>query len=278
MRSICTLFFYIAFNIILIAQPNCNVFLWEGDTLQYEACKLSQKATDYYQFDMKAIAILDSVLTICPHFADASYEYAVVYLKAGNFIGWNKYINEAVKYDPITYLGLRASCRGKFFADYQGAIDDIDSLASLIKYNIGYVHDGAYHLEAYKALCYKALGKYKKAIGLFEKHLINNANDIGLFDYLHLGVAYQTINNHEKANDCFAKQQQLNDLAENNYYTAISYLELNDLKKFEYYINRSEELIKVDQKMTDGFHVMEDEIFISDILNLKTKYHQFKGS
>ena len=253
----------------VFSQPNCNVYLWKGDTLQYEACNLSIKYNDYYQFDMKGIAILDSCLSICPYYAYAHYEYGVVYLKAGNFIGWNKYINAAVKYDPVNYLGLRASCRGKFFADYQGAIDDIDRLDSILEYDIGFVHDGAYHLDAYKALCYKANNQNQKAIELFETHLIKNSNNIGLFDYLHLGVAYQKIGNHINAIECFTKQEMVNNLSENNYYKALSYLKLDDIINFDKYIFIGEKLLKSKQKMTDGFHVMEDEIFIGDIHRIK---------
>lgn len=269
MKNILSIILSCLFVSNITAQPNCNVFLWEGDTLQYEACNLSLKFNDYYQFEMKGLSILDSCIAICPYFADAHYEYGVVYLKAGNFIGWNKYINSAVKYDAVNYLGLRASCRGKFFADYQGAINDIDSLDSIIEHEIGFVHDGVYHLDAYKALCYKAMGQNKKAIELFEKHLIKNSKYIGLFDYLHLGVAYQNIGNHTAALECFLKQEQLNDLAENNFYIAISYLELDNIEKFKEHFRKAEKLLHSNQKMRDGYHIMEDEIFMNDLEKLK---------
>ena len=253
----------------LSAQPNCNAFLWSGDTTQYQACKVYEGFRKYYQFDMRAIRILDSCLAICPYFADAYYEYAVVYLKAGNFVEWDRYINMAVHYNPSSYLGLRASCRGKFFADYQGAIDDIDSLDALLDYDIGFIHNGDYHLNAYKAICYKALGKYKKAIEVFEKHITENAEMVGFLDYLHLGVAYQNIGNHSKAIECFDKQRGINNLAENNYYYARSYLELGDIDKFEIYIAEAEKLLQTAQKMNDPYHILEDEIFMFDIVKIK---------
>jgi len=269
MKVILTIIISIVLVGSIFSQPNCNIYLWQSDTLQYKACKHSIKFNDYYQFDMKGIAVLDSCLAICPYYADANYEYGVVYLKAGNFIGWNKYINAAVKYDAANYLGLRASCRGKFFADYTGAINDIDSLASIVNYDIGFVHDGTYHLDAYKALCYKALNKNIIAIELFEKHLIKNSEFIGLFDYLHLGVAYHNIGNYSKAIDCFSNQEKINNLAENNYYKAKSYLKIADTIEFDKYIHIANELIKSKQKMIDGYHIMEDEIFMSDIQNIK---------
>ncbi|MFK7799447.1 MAG: tetratricopeptide repeat protein [Aureispira sp.] len=253
----------------LSAQPNCNAFLWSGDTTKYQACKVYEGFRQYYQFDMRGIRILDSCLAICPYFADPYYEYAVVYLKAGNFVGWDQYINAAVHYDPTTYLGLRASCRGKFFADYQGAINDIDSLDALIDYDIGFIHNGDYHLNTYKAICYKALNNNKKAIEIFEKHIAENAEMIGFLDYLHLGVAYQNIGNHTKAIECFNQQKTINNLAENNYYQARSYLELGDIDTFEVYIAKAEKLLLAKQKMNDPYHILEDEIFRRDIIKIK---------
>lgn len=247
------------------AQPNCNVYLWAGDTSQYEACVLSEKFNDYYQFDLKGIAILDSCIAICPYYAYALYEKAVVYLKAGNFIGWDNYINLAVEYDSLAYLPSRASCRGKFFADYQGAIDDIDQLDSLVNYDLGYTHDGTYHLKAYQGLCYMQLGDYEKAIELFELQIAADPDHVGFFDYLHLGISYQELADHKKALTYFENQSAYNNLAENHYYAALSYKALDDDKNFVTSINEAKRLIKIDQKMTDPYHVMEGEIFLIDI-------------
>ncbi len=260
------------FSIVLLtaicaakAQPNCNVFLWKGDTLQYEACKYSQIFRFYYQFDTEAIAVLDSCIALCPYYAFPYYEKAVVYLKAGNPIGWDKYINLAVKYDPISYLGTRASCRGKFFADYEGAISDIDSLDTLVDYDIGYIHDGMYHLNVYKGICYKVLGNYTKAIEVIQSHIDAAEVDVGLYDYIHLGVAYQAIGEHKQALECFKKQETINDVAENHYYAALSYQELEDAENFSSSITRAKEMLDKGQQMSNKYHILEDEIFMTDV-------------
>jgi len=265
------LFFWLFFLIpcFSMGQPNCNVYLWKGDTLQYEACELSYKFNDYYQFDMKGIAILDSCIAICPYYAYAIYEKGVVYLKAGNFLGWDKYINLAVELDPLTYLTSRASCRGKFFADYAGAIRDIDLLDSLVSYDIGHTHDGTYHLLAYQALCYRQLGNYHKAIELFEARIASDPDFIGFYDYLHLGVCYQKLNDHDSALACFQKQVDHNTIAEGYYYAAISYKKIGEEEKYEQALGESLRLLKIKQKMVDPYHVLEDEIFLMDIESLK---------
>lgn len=259
------LLFYCFFPLTIVAQPNCNVFLWQGDTLQYEACKLSEKFNDYYQFDMKGIAILDSCIEICPYYAFAHYEIAVVYLKAGNFAKWDEYINNAVQYDPKEYLGSRASCRAKFFADYEGAIKDIDKLDSLVEYDIGHIHDGSYHLDAYKAICYKALGDYEKAIELFEEHIDKRPDYIGFYDYIHLGVSYMNLNKYEEAVDCFDSQSKINNLAENQYYLALCYKAMSREKESLSSLNESKSLYLKERRMLDPYHTMEDQIFLTQI-------------
>ena len=271
MRKLILIVTLSSFFLTLNSQPNCNVFLWEGDTLQYEACKHSEYFKYFYQFDLKGIAILDSCMKICPAYAFPYYEKAVPYLKAGNPLGWNKYINLAVKYDPLTYLTIRASCRSKFFADYNGAIKDIDSLHSIVKGDIGYTHDGTYHMEIYKGICYKAIGKYSKAIKIIEKFIANDPSAVGSYDYIHLGVAYQKMNKHQKAIECFKKQEAIYDIAENQYYLAKSYLANNELKMFFIAINKAKEKISRDEKMNNKYHVLEDEIFEEDINDLLRK-------
>jgi len=262
--------FFTLLSFQAFGQPNCNVFKYNGDSLQYQACKMAERFGQLYQFEGKAMAILDSAIAVCPYFAYAHYEKAVVYLKAGNFLLWDKYINNAVRLAPIDYLGNRASCRGKFFGDYAGAIDDINLLDSLTNYDIGYVHDAAYHLHSYRALCHKALGQYDKAIEVFESQVNSNKFEVGLFDYIHLGVCYLETSNIPKAIDAFKKQIEYNEMAEARFYLGKCYQRLNQEDASQLELNKAKQLFLSDQKMNDGFHTMEDEIFLEQILeNLK---------
>jgi len=201
------------------AQPNCNVYLYAGDTAQYKACLLSEQIHEY-QFHRKFHEKFDEVLKISPNFAYAYREKSTSYLKSGDFITWKKLIDKAVELEWRTNLGYRGWCRYQFFRDYEGAINDIEKLDSLANYDIGYGQNGDYHLNIAKGICYSAIGQKQKAIEIF-KQQINTLNyDAGLYDYYQLGVTYFETEDYKNALTCFEKQTKINPLAENEYYKA----------------------------------------------------------
>jgi len=261
----------ICISLSIFSQPNCNVFLNEGDTTKYKACKLSEKFKDYYQFDMKAIAILDSCIEICPYYAWPYFEKAVVYLKSGNFLEWDNYINIAARYDPINTLPYRASCRAKFFGDYQGAINDINELDAMVDHNLGYTNGGMYHLNVWKGICYKNLGEYETAVELISEHIRSYPDDVGLYDHLHLGVCYQELGMHQQALECFAIQKDIDDLAENRYYSALSYKALGEHKKYRESLAIAQDRMTNNKKLLHSYRVLDDQIFQYDIDQLIAK-------
>jgi len=264
MRSIFLLLFI--GSQFLGAQPNCNYFKFVGDTLQYEACLLMEEGGKHYQFTREAFEFYDQAIAVCPYHPEAYYEKGVVYLKAGNFIKWREYMDKAVELNPKEFLGIRAACDAKFWGDYQSAIEDIDRLDALVDYDIGPIHDGSYHLDAYKALCYKNLGDFKKAISIFEEHISTRPDFIGDYDFLHLGVCYLEVANYEKAKQCFTRQSEINEMAENQYYLSLTNKAQN--KKAEYIaaIKKAESLYHKDLRFIDGFHTMDDQVFLQQIL------------
>ena len=256
------------FSYFLFSQPNCNVFLAEGDTSKYQACKLSEKFGDYYQFDMRGQAILDSCILICPYYAWPYYEKASTYIKSGNFLEWNYYINKSYEYDPINTLPYRASCRAKFFADYEGAISDINELDALVSFDIGFTNGGTYHLNVWKGLCYKNLGRIDIAAKIISDHIQTKPDAIGLYDYLHLGVCYQKLGMHEKAIECFERQIEYYDLAEIWYYSAISFQSLGRRNEYNSSIKKAQEYLSRGQTLVGGFRTLDDEIFQYDLHQL----------
>lgn len=259
---------------MVYCQPNCNVYLWSGDTSQYNACKLVEGIDDkYYQFSRAYQELMDEALEICPYFAYAYREKAATYIKSGNFLTWKKLIDLAVKYDPVEYLGERASLRSKFFADYAGAIKDIDRLEHLMSSDIGYSHDGTYHLDMVKALCYKAMGNRNKAIEIMELHISDPDYYAGLYDYLHLGVLYLVEGKYEKAEIALHNQIANNDLAENHYYLSLVYDALGKQKERLIHLHKSKTLFQKGAKMIDGYNELFDQIYLKEIeQELKTAH------
>ena len=260
---------------ISLAQ-NCEAYKYYGDTLKYEACKVAKKRAGHYQFSKEYQIALDKSLKIDSTFDHAYFAKSIAYLKSGDFVTWKKLIDKAIQYNPKEHLGYRGWCRYQFFRDYKGAIKDIEKLDSLVDYDIGHSQNGTYHLNIAKGLCYKAIGEKERAIAILEKQIkLNEVEDfVGAYDYLHLGVLYLETEKFEKAIETFKKQSVNNQLAENQYYLALTYLKLDKTVEFESCLEKAKELYIGGRKMSDPYSNPMDKIYLDNIENeIKTAYN-----
>ena len=261
-------FFFVTLNFMFIqlySQGNCQWFLSEKDTLKYRACILITENQDrYYQFDTRYHNLMSKAIEICPYYAYPYRELSASYVKSGNFLKWKELIDKAVKYEPEVYLAVRASLRYKFFADYKGAIQDIDSLTMITSQDIGYTSNGTYHLNIVKGLCLKALGKIDEAIQIIEKQSKID-KDFSMFNHLHLGVLYMQKKHYNKALLNFEMQVEINNIAENQYYIGLCYKNLNQDKKALHHLKEAVKLYKSGLKMFDAYNQLFDQIYLTDI-------------
>lgn len=266
MKNLSIILFLIAFTNVF-AQPNCEAYKYYGDTLKYDACKKAMEIKGHYQFSKEYQTVLDESLEIDPTFDYAYWAKSIAYLKSGDFVTWKKLIDKAVEYNPKEHLGYRGWCRYQFFRDYVGAIEDIEKLDSLVDYDIGQSQNGTYHLNIAKGLCYKAIGQKEKAIEIIENQLALNENEdfVGAYDYLHLGVLYLETERFEKAIEIFKKQSETNEMAENQYYSALAYLNLDKLTEYKSSLKRAKELYIEGRKMSDPYSNPMDKIYLEDI-------------
>lgn len=265
MKNLTYLFLF--FPIYLFSQPNCNAFLYKGDTLQYKACLEAEKADKYYQFKREFQEVLDGAIKICPNFAYAYREKSTAYLKSGDFLTWKKLIDKAVELDYGSNLGYRAWCRYQFFRDYKGAIIDIEKLDSLANYNIGYSVNGDYHLNIAKGICYSAINQKHKAIKIFNEQL--NAKDYssGLYDYYQLGVTYYEVKDYKNALKSFEKQSKINEFSDNAYYKCKIYKTLKNQKEFKKYKEIALKLFDENKKLFDPYTHHFNNVYYDTIVN-----------
>lgn len=256
---------------------NCEAFKHSGDSLKYEACIAAEKRAGHYQFSKEYQIALDESIEIDPTYDYAYWAKSIAYLKSGDFVTWKKLIDRAVELNPKKHLGYRGWCRYQFFRDYTGAIKDIEELEGLLDYDIGQSQNGTYHLNIAKGLCYKGIGQKEKAITIIEKQIRLNEEDnfVGPYDYLHLGVLYLETNNFEKALELLKKQAEYNDLAENQFYLALTYKKLNKLTEYKTCLQIAKELYSRQQRMFDTYSNPMDKIYFETIENeLKTAYNK----
>jgi tetratricopeptide (TPR) repeat protein len=246
----------------LAAQPNCMAYLYEGDTLKYEACQTAEKRAGHYQFSKEYQEALDEALEIDSTFSYAYKVKSTAYLKSGDFITWKALIDKAVEYDPEGELFYRASCRFQFFRDYKGTIDDIELLDSLVDYDIGFGQNGDYHLEIIRGLCYKMLGEPDIAIEIISKKLAEPDYSPSPYDYLHLGVLYLEKNDYPKAIEALEKQEKENDIAENRYYKSLALKEVGEIERYKENLALAEQLYREGSRMFDLYAQHLDKVYL----------------
>lgn len=244
---------------------NCNAFKYYGDTLQYEACIIAEEAKNHHQFSKKYQEIYDMAIEKCPYFADAYQARSVAYLKSGDFLTWKKLIDKAVEFKPKDWLGYRGWCRYQFFKDYDGAIKDIEKLDSLINYDLGHSANGDYHLNIAKAICYKAKGESLRAIEIIKQQLADEKHNVGIYDYLHLGVLYLENKQFKDAILYLEMQEKKNDLAENRFYKALAYKELGQIEECRKNLELAQQLYVKNVRMDDPYCIPCDKIYLKQI-------------
>jgi tetratricopeptide (TPR) repeat protein len=256
----------LCFPCFSFSQQNCNIFLWQGDTAQYKACKIGEETSGrYYQFHRKYQEAYDEALAICPYYAAGYASKSTAYLKSGDFVTWKVLMDKAVAYDAVNQLGYRGWCRYQFFRDYRGAIADIERLDSMKTGDIGYGVNGDYHLHIARGICYSAIGEKRKAIEVFEVQLAQADHFLGNFDHYQLGVTYLQIGDTEAAAAQFEKQRIHYDFAENAYWRAQMAKRKNDSAQFQILRTLAIQLHSEGKKLNDPYTYHFNHVYYSDL-------------
>ena len=246
------------------SQPNCSVF--KEDKSRYQACLVATEAAGLEQGSKQSQLLFEKAIELCPTFDYAYMEKSVPFLKRGDLITWKKLIDQAVELNPLGHLGYRGWCRFQFLRDYEGAINDIEKLDSLTRFDIGYSQNGDYHLNVARALCYKSIGKPQKAIEIIERQLSEKGYSPMTYDYFHLGVLNMEIGNTERAIEYLKKSISFNNyLAEPYYYLGLIQKKKGEKKDFVSNMEKARAYYLKGYKRFDPYTNPIDKIYLSDI-------------
>ena len=252
------------FPMYAFGQPNCNVYKMKGDSMCYHGCLAAN--VDFPQGSRQSQLQFDKAIELCPTLDYAYAEKAVPYLKRGDFVTWRKLIDKAVELNPLGHLGYRGWCGFQFARDYKGAIEDIERLSSLTRFDIGYGANSDYQLNVARALCYKALGRKQQAIQIIEKQLSQKDYSPMTYDYLHLGVLKLETGDDAGAIVYLKKSIAYNDyLAENYYYLALVYKRQRKMTDFKEQMEKAKTYYLKGYKRFDPYTSPIDKIYLSDI-------------
>ena len=207
----------------------------------------------------------DKSIALCPTFEYSYYEKGVPYVKRGQNADWKPLIDKAVELKPKEFLMHRGWCNYMFLHNYQAALNDIDELERITDYDLGMTGDGNFHLNIIRALCYRGLGDTPKAITSIENQLAQTDYEAGLFDYFYLGVMYLQSKQYEKAHKALLEQIKVNNVADANYYLALTQSHLGDYEAYRNALKKALEQYEKSEHIYNAYKHYEDEVFKIDI-------------
>lgn len=241
--------------------PNCN--LYSGDCK--DACILAEKAIQYGQGSKPSQLLFDQSISKCPTFDYSYYEKSVPYAKRGQIVEWKQMIDQAVKLDPTEHLATRGWYHFFFLNNYEAAIKDLEELDRLKEGDLGTTGDAIYHLNILRGICYYELGELETAIQICEEQINDSTHYISLYDYTCLGVMYLKNKQYKEALAAFGLQEQENDLADNRFYKAQVYLELNQLDLAKEQLEIAQRYYRSNRTIENGYRELPFEIYQMDI-------------
>jgi tetratricopeptide (TPR) repeat protein len=248
----------------------------------------STKLNHYYKkletssiFTYKGGLYLDSILSIDTENARLWQQRAMPLFKQKKYEIGMPYLDNAVKYDPKSWLDYRAFMKCIFSKNYSSAIEDFKAAEK--QNGKSYVMDHPY--DFYMGLCYLQLNKLEDAERLIsqviEEKRKAHPNDETWVHFLHLfymGIVYMEKEEYQRAIDTFDKSlKQYSQFSDVKYYKSICLDYLGKKKEaFELLTEALEDVkkgytINEDNAVYEIYPYQANEIYISRYLKSLTE-------
>jgi len=251
-------------------------FPLQGQTQSLKAdCHTADNLLDHtsrnYQWGTpKWLTMMDSAIGLCPTSSKAWGNKGMIYMMRGDVATWYKYIDKAVEFDPLYFLGNRAWHRMRYLRDYEGALTDLLHQDTVANFYTIYVSD--MHNYMLIGQCKEGMGDYEGALHYYNRGLEKQIKErgetwIGTYDYLIRGTLKFKMDNLEEALSDLDKQAAFYEqLADTYYYRGLVYRNLNQPDKAKEDFERAKELLNGKGfKRWDTQVVLLNEVFQSDI-------------
>ena len=153
--------------------------------------------------------------------------------------------------------------------DFDKALEDFDRLDSLTPnfVNAPWGED----IDFLRGECYFGKREYKKAVELFNRNILNQKEDwADIQSFVYLGLCEYELGNYEKAISEFKRALKQSEYVPESFFgMAKAYQKIGETEKAKENILKAEQ--NINSKRDDAYNEFLNEIYISEILELKQK-------
>lgn len=217
--------------------------------------------------------IFDILIFQNSDYSNAYFEKSIPFNKRGDYVRGFELLNKAVELDPKLHLGYRGWLRYHKLKDYQGCINDLKRLDSLTPDFVDAPWGDNIHYVL--GLSYKGIKRYNLALNEFDKSIKTEKDSswVNPYVFLYKGIIYNQLEEYGAAlkNLNIYLKQNYNNSPEAYFHKGIAFKKLNNLDSAKVCFKKSEALFNKGYKITDFYNEVQDELYLSDILD-KLKY------
>lgn len=224
----------------------------------------------WYGYDKEGVEMIEKSIKKLKNFSASQYHLVSIQnTKNGNYNKAIEYLDKASELKPKEIDGYYGWLLLYYYRDYEKALFHLNRYDAFTPDIDDYVGDD--NILYAKALCYKGLGHYSKALDLFNQAIeseLKEHNESWISHQLYFQKArtLHLLANRKKAIKYYDKTISLWDKSsESFYYKGLAQIELSDSLDGRKNLNMALDLISKGYKTSDSYIALFDEVYEMEI-------------
>ncbi|MBE7685634.1 tetratricopeptide repeat protein [Tenacibaculum piscium] len=224
----------------------------------------------WFGYDLEGKEMIDKSIKKIKNFSASGYHiYSIQNTKNGNYNKAIEYLDKASDLEPKEVDGYYGWLLLYYYRDYEKALFYLNRYDSFTPDFDDSVGDD--NILYAKALCYKELGQYSKALELFDNAIKSELKEHGE-NWISHQVYFQKartlhlLGQQKKAIEYYNKTIKLwNKSSESFYYKGLAQIEINDSLVGRKNLDIALDLVTKGYKTSDGYVALFDEVYQMEI-------------
>ena len=224
----------------------------------------------WYGYDKEGNEMIEKSIKKLKNFSALQYHSASVQnTKNGNYNKAIEYLDKASELEPEEVDGYYGWLLLYYYRDYEKALFHLNRYDAFTPDFVDYPQGD--NILFTKALCYKELGQYSKALELFDNAIKSELKEhdeswISHQVYFQKARTLHLLGQQKKAIEYYDKTiKSWNKSAESFYYKGLAQIEINDELVGLQNLNIALDLIKKGYKTSDSYVALFDEVYQMEI-------------